>query len=227
MNKDHRGADQAFGDTVEPGKEGAKLDKFEAAPIKPMEERGLCEFTPLGESSAIKLSVPIIKRLISAGDNVTPEDCTKFLMLCRSRLLNPFTGDAYLVKYGPNAQLIVSYQALLKRAEASGQFDGLQSGIIIAVRDDNEVIVDKMHRPGITTLPGETVIGGWASVHRKDMSYASDSEAILSTYNTGKRWWAKDPNLMIVKVAKAAALREAFPSECGGLYTSDEMEQTK
>lgn len=45
----------------------------------------------------------------------------------------------------------------------------------------------------------------------------------LKEYNTGKASWLKMPATMIRKVAIVQALREAFPSELGGMYDSSEM----
>ena len=39
--------------------------------------------------------------------------------------------------------------------------------------------------------------------------------------------WAKMPALMIRKVALVSAMREAFSENVGGLYTTDEMDQSQ
>jgi hypothetical protein len=44
----------------------------------------------------------------------------------------------------------------------------------------------------------------------------------MHEYDTGKSSWAKMPATMIRKVALVQSLREAFPSDLGGLYDSCE-----
>jgi phage recombination protein Bet len=145
------------------------------------------------------------------------------MMLCKAQSLNPWVNDAFLVGYdskdGPSFSLIVSHQALLKRAECSPEYDGLESGVIVKVGDQ---IIE---RPGKVTYEGERLIGGWGRVHRKDRKVTTYDSVNFKTYNTGRSRWAADPEGMIVKVAEAAALRKTFPSTLAAMYCAEEMER--
>lgn len=182
-------------------------------------------FVPFGEAEAIELSVGMVKRFLAiptkSGKPPTDADCLKFVMLCQSRQLNPWVKDCWLVGYdskdGPTFELITSHQALLKRAEANPAYRGMRSGVI--VRRGEEVI----DLDGAFSIDGDVLLGGWASVIREDRDVEQVGRVKLATYNTGMSRWAKDPHGMIAKVAEAAALRKAFPTQLGEMYCAEEM----
>src|SRR5436189_2756431 len=100
----------------------------------------IVQFLPLGCTDKIKLAVRIVQNLIAvptrSGKTCSERDALRFIMLCSARKLNPFEGDAFLIGYdgqnGPEFSLITAHQALLKRAEVHPEFDGMQSGVIVA-----------------------------------------------------------------------------------------------
>lgn len=145
-----------------------------------------------------------------------------FMELCRAQRLNPFLNEAYLVKFqGKPAQIMVAHKALVKRAEAHPQYDGMQHGVIVMTKGGE---VEK--REGCA-YPGEQLIGGWCKVYRKDRRMPIYSERSFTSMNKGQANWKSMPDVMIDKCAQAAALREAFPDELRAMYTTDEMGVTK
>ena len=192
-------------------------------------ERQAMTYTPLGENTPITLTLQMIAHDIATptkkGAVPSEGDCLRFMNLCRGRELNPWTGDCFMIGFdsnnGPSFELITSYQALLKRAERSPNFDGLEGGVVVQVGDALE------QREGSLVSKGETVVGGWAKAWRTDRRIAHTAIVDLKTYSTGRSRWGVDPAGMIQKVAKAAALREAFPNTVGGLYVQEEMEHVR
>ena len=192
-------------------------------------ERQAMTFTPLGENTPITLTLQMIAHDIATptkkGARPSEGDCLRFMNLCRGRELNPWTGDCFMIGFdsnnGPTFELITSYQALLKRAERSPNFDGLEGGVVVQVGDALE------QREGSLLMPGDTLIGGWSKAWRTDRRIAHTAIVDLKTYSTGRSRWGVDPAGMIQKVAKAAALREAFPNTVGGLYVQEEMEHVR
>lgn len=146
-----------------------------------------------------------------------------FMELCRAQRLNPFLNEAYLVKFqGKPAQIMVAHKALVKRAEAHPQYDGMEHGVVIIDANGQRV-----ERPGGAYYKelGETLIGGWAKVYRKDRRMAIYAERSLKSMDKGQANWKSMPDVMIDKCAQAAALREAFPDELRGMYAQEEMGQ--
>jgi phage recombination protein Bet len=54
-----------------------------------------------------------------------------------------------------------------------------------------------------------------------------EGRALYRNYYTPGPVWDRMPEVCLSKCAEAAALRRAFPQECGGLYIKEEMEQAR
>jgi phage recombination protein Bet len=199
----------------------------------PTDDKAGIEIVPFGSDERIKLNVAIVQKMIAVptrtGKIPDPAQCIKFMMLCRARHLNPFEGDAFMLGYdtqnGPQFSLITAHQVFLKRAEASKGFNGMESGVIVEApaigmpRGETTIL----EREGDLVFDGERLLGGWAKVYRKDREKPFYRRLKLTTFNTGRSRWEKDPAGMICKCAEADALRTAFPTHLGGLYVEEEL----
>lgn len=169
------------------------------------------------------IDIKTIKKYICP--TATDKEAFTFMQLCKARNLNPFTNEAYLLKYGNGpATIVVGKDAFTRRAEDNPNFDGFEAGIIVSIEDKHGtyVICDD-DRHGTFYHGNEKLLGGWAKVYRKDHTYPVTARVSMKEYSTGKSSWAKIPATMIRKVALVQALREAFPSDLGGCYDSSEM----
>ena len=179
------------------------------------QERGVTRYTVNGEE--ITLSERIVTDYLTRGSNIPRADIVQFIAICKYNRLNPFLNEAYLVKYGSDpAQMIVSKEALMKRAESCHSFDGLKAGLILK-RGSNIV-----EEEGAFLLPGDTLLGGWARVYRKDREYPSTARVSLEEYDRKQATWNAKRATMIRKTAVVQALREAFPTQLGAMYTAEE-----
>jgi phage recombination protein Bet len=193
--------------------------------ITSIADRQSVSFVPFGQAEELTLTLDDIKNVITtptkSGKQPSGKDCILFMELCRARGLNPYVGDAWLLGYdstsGASFSLITSIQALQKRAEANEHFDGVESGLIV----ETQGVVKEIE--GCFKPKDAIPLGAWARVHRKDRKLPHTAKINLEVYNTGRSRWSADPCGMIVKCAKAAAYREAFPTELGGLHIGDEM----
>ncbi|MBC1824194.1 phage recombination protein Bet [Listeria seeligeri] len=175
----------------------------------------------------VKLSGNIIKKYLVSGEaEVTDQEVIMFLQLCKYQKLNPFLNEAYLVKFknnmGPDkpAQIIVSKEAFMKRAESHPQYDGLSAGIIVE-REGEMVEVE-----GAIKLGKDKLIGGWAKIYRKDRERPVVTKISLSEFSKGQATWNQMPLNMIRKTAIVNAMREAFPDNLGAMYTEEEQATT-
>lgn len=170
----------------------------------------------------------------NAMENVTSQEVKMFLRLCQSQRLNPFTRDAYIVKYGNQpASVIAGKDAFVKRATRNKKYRGHEAGItfIRRVQENGGIRKTIEHREGSMLLEGEELVGGWAKVYLDGYACPIFEEVALSEYAApdryGKNGWSKMPATMIRKVALCHALREAFPEDLGGLYGAEEMDQAR
>lgn len=167
----------------------------------------------------VKLSPGIIQQFITKGNaNITQEEAVNFMQLCKYSELNPFLNEAYLIKYSNDrpADMVVSKEAIMKRANKQPDYNGFKAGVII--EKDGELV----YRTGQFVTKKEMLLGGWAKVYRKGIEFPFEIEVSLSEYSTGKSTWNKMPGNMIRKVALVAALREAYPEQLGAMYSEEE-----
>lgn len=147
------------------------------------------------------------------GLNLTTPEFQYFSAVCKNYGLNPFLKDIYAIKYGQDpATFIIDYKVLQQAADNDPNFDGLEKGVLFLDKTGQV-----REREGDYLLPGEKILGAWCVVHRKDRTYSPKTYAMFEEnckYKNGvpaSNWKAR-PVFMIVKVAKAQALREAFPN---------------
>ena len=185
----------------------------------------------LANGEEIKLSTSTVREYLVRGNGaVSDQEVMMFIALCKSQKLNPFVNDAYLIKYGDRqpASIVVGKGALEKRAELDPDYDGKENGIIV-LSENGEL----EYRQGALAAKGENIVGGWATVYRKDRGRPEHVEVSFDEYVGRKSngeingQWATKPATMIQKVAVAQALRQAFPNDLNGMYASEEMDQAQ
>lgn len=181
------------------------------------EDRGNVVYQVAGQD--VKLSYNTVRNFLTkGGGNVSDQDLVQFISICKYNQLNPFLNEAYLVKFGNSpAQMIVSKEALMKRAEACDTYEGIQAGVIV-IRDNQAVELE-----GCFYLTTDTLVGGWAKVFRTDRKFPIVAKVNLAEYDKKQSTWNDKPSTMVAKVAKVQALREAFPTQIGAMYTAEEQ----
>jgi len=192
------------------------------------EEKGVIKYKAK-DSQEVSLSLGVIKKYLVQGkpEFVTNQEAMYFMGICKSRGLNPFNKDCYLMKYGANdnAAIIVSIDYFRKRAKAQPDCQGWTKGVIVERK--GEVIYSK----GLV-LEGDKLLGGWFSAQPKDWREPLLLEVNLSGYikktRDGKitKFWSKENQpSQIAKVAESQGLRTVWPDEFQQLYTSEEIQQ--
>lgn len=169
----------------------------------------------------VRLSPSIVFNYLTNGNpNITRDEIAYFMNICRYQKLNPLIKDAFLVKYGSQpAAIIVSKDALLKRAQRNPRYKGHEAGVIVQYKDSGQL----EKRVGSLVLPNENLVGGWAKVYVEGYQVPIESAVSFREYVQSTPVWSSKPGTMIRKVAMSTALREAFPEDLGGLYEAEEV----
>ena len=129
----------------------------------------------------VKLNPGIVRKyLVNGQGSVTDQEIVYFMHLCKSRQLNPFIKEAYLIKYGHEpATMVVARDALEKRAIKNVQYNGKKVGIYVMNKETNELI----KRDGtIYIKETEKLIGAWCTVYRIDWENPVSVEVNLDEY---------------------------------------------
>lgn len=167
-------------------------------------------------------------RYLTNNVEITDSEFTMFFQLCKAYKVNPFLKEAYLVKYsaGTPATIVLDYKVLQQVAESKREFKGMKHGLVVQKADGN---VEE--RNGEFILPNEAIIAGWCEVLRSDRDTSTKVYAMFDEFKQTKKDgtlntnWATKPCFMITKVAKAQALREAFPNMFGSnVYIQEEVQ---
>lgn len=186
-------------------------------PAQENQGRGAVTYQVAGQD--VRLSYQIVRDFLTkGGGNVSDQDLTQFISICKYNQINPFLGEAFLIKYGQQpAQMVVSKEAFMKRAEANEHYKGFQCGVIV-LRKGEPVELE-----GGFMLPDDKLVGGWAKVYRDDRNFPIISRVRLEEYDKKQSVWNEKKATMICKVAKVQAMREAFPAQLGAMYTQEEV----
>jgi phage recombination protein Bet len=179
------------------------------------------------DNQDIELSFEIVKQFLIQGKKelITPQELFFFMGVCKSRGLNPFKKDAYLIKYSNDpAAIVTSIDFYRSRARAQEDCVGWKSGIIIKKGNAVE------YREGNLLLEGEVLLGGWFEGKPKNWTETFRHSVNLRPYikktKEGEitRFWSEDNQpMMIQKVAEAQGLRKLWPDQFQQIYYEGEI----
>lgn len=163
--------------------------------------------------------VRVIRTLIDPTNKLNLEQIKLFLHVCKEKQLDPRMKQIYAVprnnKHTGKTELTiqVSIDGLRMIAERTGKYSpGKETEYL---RDDKGKLL------GATAFVKKlTPDGTWHEVSA--MAYLVE---YMPRYNA--QFWNQMPHVMIEKCAEAKALRRAFPGDLSGLYSDDEMSQSK
>ncbi|UCE67225.1 MAG: recombinase RecT, partial [Candidatus Zixiibacteriota bacterium] len=193
------------------------------------QEKSIVEYKSR-DGQMIKLSPAVIKKYLVSGnpDMVTPQELYLYMGICKSRGLNPFIRDCYLIKYTPKdpAAIVVSIDYYRKRARAQTDCQGWKAGITLIDTEGNIV-----RREGCLLLHDETLVGAWFEALPTGWSVPMKKEINLERYikktreGNVTRFWSKDNQPeQVAKVVESQGLRATWPDEFQGLYVDAERE---
>lgn len=190
------------------------------------EEKGVVKYMAK-DGQEISLSFQTVRDYLVQGDRalVTPQELMFFMGMCKSRGLNPFKKDCYLIKYGKDpAAIVVSIDYFRARARAQKDCKGWKAGIVF-VKDGK---LEK--REGSIILEGEKLVGGWFEARPEGWTeprfHSVNLKGYIKKTKEGNitRFWSEDNQpSQIMKVAESQGLRIVWPDEFQQLYSEEEI----
>jgi len=179
------------------------------------------------DGQEISLSFDIVKKYLVQGrsEYVTDQELMYFMGVCKSRGLNPFIKDAYLIKYSQKdgAAIVTSRDYFRKRAKAQKDCQGWGFGCI--VRRNGEIILTN----GLV-LEDDELLGGWFEALPDGWKTPLKLEVNLKGYLKHKQdggltsfWKKENQPTQIAKVAESQGLRACWPDEFQNLYGPEEI----
>ena len=152
--------------------------------------------------------------------DASPQETEMFLTMCRRTGLDPFTKQIYFIKRDSSMMIHVSIDGCRLVAERTGNYSpGRESTYHYEEIGGSKVVVS-----ATSYIKKRTSDGVW---HEVSATAHYDEYVQLKKDNTPTKFWRNMPHVMLAKCAESIALRKAFPSHLSGLYTSEEMGQSK
>ena len=155
--------------------------------------------------------------------NATKEDIAFFSQYCQRTRLDPVSRQIYAISYyekksgRQRIQVLLSIDGYRIIAQRTGEFEGVET---FWCGDDGvwkDVWLEKKNPRASKVI-----------VYKKVANKGISAVALFEEYaNMDSPIWKKMPALMIAKCAESLALRKAFPSALSGLYTTEEMSNSK
>jgi len=180
------------------------------------------------DGQEVSLTFDTIRKFLVAGKGnlVTPQELVYFMGICKTRKLNPFAKDCYLIKYSEqeSAAIVTSVDYFRKRARAQADCRGWKRGVIVQKPDGT------LRYSNGLVLEDETLLGGWFEAQPQGWDYPFTLEVNLTGYikktrqgEVTKFWQPENQPTMIMKIAESQGLRTLWPDEFQGIHTREEI----
>ncbi len=181
------------------------------------------------DGQIVNLNFDVVRKYLIRGkpNLVTNQEIIFFMGICKSKGLNPFKNDCYLVKYSDDpAAVIPSIDYFRSRAKAQSDCAGWNKGLVVKDKKTGEQKKTK----GILDRDNEILIGAWFRAQPKNWDEPCEWEVNLSNYIKKTKdgrptsfWREENQPTQIAKVAESQGLRMCWPDEFQGLYSDAEI----
>ena len=186
------------------------------------------------EAFLSKDQITTLKKTLLVG--FSPEEQDFFLIRCERAKMDPFSGQIHPTRrktktrnkegkeeYVEKLVPVVGIYGMIARAVRTGQYNGCEvywcgpggKWQTEWLEEENPAAAKAIVYVRNREKP-EIAIARWISFAQTQKNYET-KQYELTTF------WYKMPDFMLSKVARAAALRAAFPDELEGLYIAEEL----
>lgn len=161
-----------------------------------------------------------------------------FILKCQASGMNPLLGEAFCIErnikiggtrdnpvWGKTFQFTPGEQGMEGRADDFADYRGIRAA---AVYENDKIIIDSSagevsHQWNPVDPKRGRLVGAWAIAYRDGRKTPVEYVRLEEYIDTRNPKWASSPATMIVKCARAAALRRAYPNKFDGIFVREEM----
>lgn len=169
-------------------------------------------------------TVETIKATIAVG--ATDEELAMFIQVCKGTGLNPFKKEVWFIKVPGKSWFSQKDQKQVNIPAKVHVMTGINGFFQIANKNP---MFDGMEPVEFEYNDRKELVAATARVHRKDRKFPSVARVLWHEYEgtteKGTGIWDEKPHVMLAKVAKSIALREAFPQELNNIYEESELDR--
>lgn len=155
---------------------------------------------------------------------VTKTEFDNFINQIKTIGANPFTREAYLLKYGDGPAVTIIGRDFYRRvAQCQVEYDYHH---VDAVYSNDQFMVsdgEVKHKYDLTDRG--RLMGAYCTIKRRSSSKTMYQFIEFAEYNQKKNMWTSKPATMIKKTAEQHALRMAFQGIFEGTYGQDEIDE--
>lgn len=200
-------------------------------------QRSVSSHEPTTDSVWTPQRVDLVKRQV-CPKGISDDEFAVFIAQCQRTGLDPLIREAFCTPRRENVGtrdnprwivkhvFVPGHDGMLARADRFPDFRGVRGA---AVYEKDTLAIDEAE--GIvrhTWSPigdrGE-LVGAWAMALREGRRYPVEWVLLEEYRDERNPQWGTRPQTMIVKCARAAALRRAYPNAFGSIYIPEEMPQ--
>lgn len=202
------------------------------AKVVPIDESRIDYFNPKRWTAS---DIDLIKQTV-CPKGIPDADFKLFIAKCQASGMNPMLGEAFCVDRNQNIgtkdspKWIKVYvftpgeQGMEARADDFPDFRGLRAA---AVYEKDAIIIDPSkgevsHQYNPVGDRGK-LMGAWAIADREGRKTPVEYVRFDEYYDSRNPQWNARPATMIVKCARAASLRRAYPNKFDGIFAREEL----
>lgn len=215
------------------GSNGVAGTRTALAKVVPVDASRLDLFNPLKWSPE---DVEVVRKTVCPA-GIPDAEFKLFILKCQASGMNPLLGEAFCVKRRQNIgtrerenwidvfAFTPGEQGMEGRADDFEDYRGLRAA---AVYENDKIVIDAStgevsHQYNPVDPKRGRLVGAWAIAYREGRKTPVEYVRLEEYVDTRNPKWNAAPHTMIVKCARAAALRRAYPNKFDGIFVREEL----
>lgn len=216
-----------------PELDAIKGTRHPLAKVVPIDESRVDLFNP---RKWTREDIEVIKKTVCPA-GIPDADFKLFIMKCQASGMNPLLGEAFCIKRNQNIgskdvpkwvevfQFTPGEQGMEGRADDFPDYRGLRAA---AVYENDKIIIDSSagevsHQWNPVDPKRGRLVGAWAIAYRDGRKTPVEYVRLDEYFDARNPKWNSSPATMLVKCARAAALRRAYPNTFDGIFAREEL----